>query len=130
MTNYGAMIFAKDANNTEEVVAISPWDIQVIVHGETFPAKRFKEHIIAASENRSTRSDIAGFIEVGEWLTDAERVNLRRLMSLPNENPSTVFQLVVNVQPMRRLICEWPHASIDCENADRYYFTQLADLDK
>jgi hypothetical protein len=100
------MMFAKDANTTEEVVAISPWDIQVIVHAETFPAKRFKEHIKAASENHSTRSDIAGFIEVGEWLTDAERVKLRRL------------------------ICEWPHASIDCENEDRYYFTQLADLDK
>jgi hypothetical protein len=123
-------MFAKDANTTEEVVAISPWDIQVIVHGEAFPAKRFKEHLKAGSENCSTRSDIAGFIKVGEWLTDAEKVKLRRLMSFPDENPSTVFQLVVNVQTMRRLICEWLHASIDCENEDRYYLTQLADLDE
>jgi hypothetical protein len=82
------MMFAKDANTTEEVVAISPWDIQVIVHGEAFPAKRFKEHLKAGSENCSTRSDIAGFIKVGEWLTDAEKVKLRKLMSFPDENPS------------------------------------------
>ncbi len=46
----------------------------------------------------------------------------------PGDNPATVFQILVNVPPICRLICEWPHGSPD--RGDRYYFTQLADLDK
>jgi hypothetical protein len=63
---------------------------------------------------------------MGDWLTDDQRQELRKLMSFPKENSATVFQIVVNVPPVCRLICEWPHGSSDKE--DKYYFTQLANL--
>jgi hypothetical protein len=63
---------------------------------------------------------------MGDWLTDDHRQELRKLMSFPKENSATVFQIVVNVPPVCRLICEWPHGSSDKE--DKYYFTQLANL--
>lgn len=113
-----------------EIVADAPGDIQVIVHGETFPAKKLRKDVGPTSET-DVKSPLSGSsyscFEVGDWLTDVQRQELRKLMSFPVENTATVFQIVVNVPPMRRLICEWPHGSSGRE--DKYYFTQLADLD-
>lgn len=113
-----------------EIIAGAPGDIQVIVHGETFPAKKLMKDMSSASETdiKSLPSGSSyGCFEVGDWLTDVQRQELRKLMSFPVENTATVFQIVVNMPPMRRLICEWPHGSSGRE--DKYYFTQLADLD-
>lgn len=112
-----------------EIIATVPGDIQVIVYGESFPAKKLKKEI-----SSPPGSDILGLpcagcdgcIEIGDWLTDDQRQELQKLMSFPKENLATVFQIVVNVPPVCRLICEWPHGSADKE--DKYYFTQLADL--
>ncbi len=100
----------------------------MIVHGETFPAKKLKENIRAISVDGPSSSDIAGCIEVGDWLTEHQMRELKKLMRFPQENPSTVFQIIVNVKPIRRLICEWPHTNSD-DLEDKYYFTQLVDLD-
>jgi hypothetical protein len=113
-----------------EIIASAPGDIQVVVYGEAFPAKKLKKDI--ASLPRTDITSLAhagcdGCIEIGEWLTEGQRRELRKLMSFPGGNPSTVFQIIVNVPPIRRLICEWPHGSPDEE--DMYHFTQLADLD-
>jgi hypothetical protein len=114
-----------------EIIAYAPGDIQVIVYGEAFPAKKLKKD--TASMPRTDIRTLAnagcdGCIEVGDWLTEDQRRELRKLMSFPGENLATVFQIIVNVPPVRRLICEWPHGSPDEE--DTYHFTQLADLDK
>jgi hypothetical protein len=113
-----------------EITADAPGDIQVIVHGETFPAKKLRKDTSPASETGVKNAPAGksyGCFEVGDWLTDVQLQELRKLMSFPVENTATVFQIVVNVPPMRRLICEWPHGSSGRE--DKYYFTQLADLD-
>jgi hypothetical protein len=114
-----------------EVVAASPGDIEVIVYGESFPAKKLKKDVISRPVN--DMSDVPhagcdGCIEVGDWLTKDRHQEFRDLMSFPKESPATVFQIVVNVPPVCRLICEWLHKGSDDKN--RYYFTQLADLDR
>ncbi len=116
---------------SREIIASTPEDIQVIVYGEAFPAKKLKKDIVSrpGQDIRSPAySDCYGFIEIGDWITEDQRRELRKLMNFPRDYPSTVFQIVVNVPPTCRLICEWPHGSLDSE--DRYYFTQLVDLDK
>lgn len=114
-----------------EIIASFPGDIQVIIYGEAFPAKKLKKDIVSLPRTDIRSLDDAGCdgcIELGNWLTEDQRRELRKLMSFPRENPATVFQIVVNVPPVRRLICEWPHGSSDGE--DTYHFTQLADLNK
>lgn len=111
------MSSGKEKACPEEIIASAPGDIQVIVYGDAFPAKKLKKGVRGRD----------GCFEVGDWLTNDRRQELRRLMSYPLDNPATVFQIVVNVPPMRRLICEWPHENLGKEG--RYYFTQLVDLD-
>jgi hypothetical protein len=114
-----------------EVVAAAPGDIEVIVYGESFPAKKLKKNF--GTQPTTDMPGMAhpsshGCVEMGDWLTEDQLQELRKLMSFPEENLATVFQIVVNVPPLRRLICEWPHGSPDKE--DKYCFTQLADLDE
>ncbi len=111
-----------------EMVALAPGDIQIIVHGECFPAKRLKA-LIPDSGNGVSGPDHtspSGFLEVGEWLSQEQKSELQKLMGFPETNPATVFQILVNIPPESRLVCEWPHG---CLQEDGYYFTQLADLD-
>jgi hypothetical protein len=113
------------------VVAAAPGDIEVIVYGESFPAKKLKKDISSKTGNNMAGvppQECDGCVEMGEWLTEDQRQELRKLMSFPKENSATVFQIIVNVPPLRRLICEWPHRGSD--KADKYYFTQLANLDE
>lgn len=115
----------------KEIVAMSPGDIQVIVYGEAFPAKKLKKDIISQPGQdikSQAYSCCCGCIEIGDWITEEQRRELRKLISFPGNYPTTVFQIVVNIPPTCRLICEWTHANTD--RGDRYYFTQLADLDK
>lgn len=112
-----------------EIVASTPGDIQVIVYGEAFPVRKIKKGIISQPEQdikRSVYSGSCGCIEIGDWITDDQRRELRKLMSFPRNYPSTVFQIVVNVPPTCRLICEWPHGDSDEEST--YHFIQLVDL--
>ncbi len=115
----------------KEIIASTPGDIQVIVYGEAFPAKKLKKGIISrpGTDIRSPAyAGCYGCIEIGDWIKEDQRRELRKLMSFPGNCPSTVFQIVVNVPPTCRLICEWSHGSLD--SGDTYYFTQLVDLDK
>lgn len=119
------------SGDRSDIIAATPGDIQVIVYGEAFPAKKLKKSLVSRQRNdiRSlAHTGCDGCIEIGDWVTEDQRQELRKLMSFPKENPATVFQIIVNVPPICRLICEWPHGGPDGE--DRYYFTQLADLDK
>jgi hypothetical protein len=112
-----------------EIIASTPGDIQIIVYGETFSAKRLKKGIISRPgvDIRSpTYTDCCGCVEIGDWISEDKRRELRKLMSFPGIYPTTVFQIVVNVPPACRLICEWPHEESNID--DKYYFTQLIDL--
>jgi|WetSurMetagenome_2_1015567.scaffolds.fasta_scaffold199982_2 hypothetical protein len=111
----------------KETVALAPGDIQVIVHGECFPVKKlldFNHH--EGSDEPKPSQPFTGFLEVGEWLSEHDIGEFRKLMSFPDDYPTTVFQILVNVPPERRLVCEWPHGSLP---ESEYYFTQLVDLD-
>lgn len=113
-----------------EIIATVPGDIEVIVYGESFPAKKLKKDVgpqPATDMPGMAHAGCYGCVEMGDWLTEDQLQELRKLMSSPREDLATVFQIVVNVPPLRRLICEWPHRSIDKE--DKYHFMQLADLD-
>jgi hypothetical protein len=125
---YTIMETARGISQFDEIVARSPGDIQVLIYGESFPVRRLK-YINSAIESDSPKiSSFRGRVEVGDWLTEAQKNELLKLMSFPKDHPSTVFQILINMPPMRRLICEWPH---DCSNQeDGYYFTQLADLER
>jgi hypothetical protein len=115
------------ASSCKETVALAPGDIQVIVHGECFPAKKLRtlDHQ-AGSDMQKPGQPFTGFLEVGEWLSEQDRNEFRKLMSFPEDYPTTVFQILVNLPPERRLVCECPHGSLP---EKEYYFTQLADLD-
>gem|GEM_PF-2100487 len=122
---------ACSGDRSGDITATAPGDIQVIVYGEAFPAKKLKKDIVSrpgAAIRSLDYEGCDGCIEIGDWLTEDQRRELRKLMSFPGGNPATVFQILVNVPPICRLICERPHGSPD--GGDRYYFTQLADLDK
>jgi hypothetical protein len=124
------MSLGTEAASSGEIIASAPGDIQVIVYGEAFPAKKLKKDAAPLPRTDIIRLACAGCdgcIEIGDWLTEEQRREFRKLMSFPGDNPATVFQIVVNVPPVRRLICEWPHGSSD--EGDTYHFTQLADLD-
>lgn len=116
---------------SKEIVALKPGDIQLVVYGEAFPIKKLKKDIISrhGQDIKSLAySCCYGCIEIGDWITEEQHHELRRLMSFPGNYPTTVFQIVVNIPPMCRLICEWTHVKTD--RRDLYYFAQLADLDK
>jgi len=123
---YTIMKLEQGAARANEIVAESPGDIQVVVYGESFPAKRLKS--ICSNADQADSSSISGCVELGDWLTESQRGELRKLMSFPNDHPATVFQILINVPPMRRLICEWPHNGTNQE--DSYCFMQLADLEQ
>jgi len=113
-----------------ETVAAAPGDIQVIVYGECFPAKKLKALVPSSGTGTAGKplsTTYTGFLEIGEWLSEEDRKKLGKLMGFPKDYPATVFQILVNVPPGRRLICECPH---DGFNEKRFYFTQLADLDE
>lgn len=113
-----------------ELIAAAPGDIEVIVYGESFPAKRLRKDIgLKPGNDRPSmlHSGCDGCVEMGDWLTEDQLQELQKLMSFPKDNSATVFQIVVNVHPFCRLICERPH--MGAEDKNRYYFTQLADLD-
>lgn len=96
----------------EETIALAPGDIQVIVHGECFPVKKLKAlDSRSVSDSPEPNQQFTGFLEIGEWLSEQDRNEFRRLMSFPKDYPTTVFQILVNVPPERRLVCEWPHDS-------------------
>lgn len=112
----------------KETIALAPGDIQVIVHGECFPVKKLKAlNCWSGGDAPEPNQQYTGFLEIGEWLSEQDRNEFRKLMSFPKDYPTTVFQILVNVPPGRRLVCEWPH---DTRDEDEYYFTQLADLDE
>lgn len=123
------MISATEEGCPREIIASAPGDIQVIVYGEAFPAKKLKKGIISQpgiDVISPVYAGCYGCIEIGDWITEDRRHELRKLMSFPRNYPATVFQIVVNVPPMCRLICEWPHEDSNVD--DMYYFTQLVDL--
>ncbi len=96
----------------------------MIVYGEAFPAKKLKKDIVSWPGTDIRSLDYAGYdgcVEIGDWVTEDQRLELRKLMSFPGDNSAIVFQILINVPPICRLICEWPHGSPD--GGDRYYFT-------
>lgn len=125
---YTIMESSGGASQSDEIVARSPGDIQVLIYGESFPVKRLQYINSAIEADCPKISSFRGRVEVGEWLTKAQKNELLKLMSFPKDHSSTVFQILINMPPMRSLICEWPH---DCpDQEDGYYFTQLVDLER
>ncbi len=82
----------------KEIVALSPGDIQVIVDGEAFPAKKLKKDIISR-QGQDIKSPAfsccCGCVEIGDWITEAQHQELRKLMSFPENYPTNVFQMLV-----------------------------------
>jgi hypothetical protein len=125
---YTIMKSGGEISPSGEIVARSPGDIQVVIYGESFPVKRLMYAHSSINADCPDIPSFSGCVELGEWLTDAQRNELRKLMSSPKDNSATVFQILINMPPTRRLICEWPRDCLD--QKDSYHFTQLVDLER
>jgi hypothetical protein len=81
-------------SSSKETVALAPGDIQVIVHGECFPLKKFKSlDPQVGSDAPKPSQPFTGFLKVGEWLSEQDRNEFKKLMSFPEDYPTSVSDI-------------------------------------